>query len=207
VSVPAVRWSAPFPEKGEQIVTKPKVIIIKPGEEGLRGGAGLGTDPHRHRWLDIDAGGRPPRSSEPLCAKLVAALVDVPGNALCGKRGRQTREAVGDYLAIRFPAAPRATVRRASNIFLAITGFRRASPEQQEYQPESCSHAKEVAMPYAPARRIELTPEERRSCRNPVEQAAQIKGISPDTFREHFKHLIEQVTPKRQVVKLGAVLD
>jgi hypothetical protein len=62
-------------------------------------------------------------------------------------------------------------------------------------------------MPYAPPRRIELTPDERRNCRIPVEQAAEIKGVSIDTFREHFKHLIEQVTPGRQVVKLGNVLD
>jgi hypothetical protein len=62
-------------------------------------------------------------------------------------------------------------------------------------------------MPAAPARRIELTPEERLQCRIPVEQAAEIKGISEDAFREHFGHLIEQITPGRQAVKLGRVLD
>jgi hypothetical protein len=67
--------------------------------------------------------------------------------------------------------------------------------------------AMERPMPPAPARRIELTPEERRNCRIPIEQAAEIKGISLDAFREHFKHLIEKTTPGRHTVRLGDALD
>jgi hypothetical protein len=62
-------------------------------------------------------------------------------------------------------------------------------------------------MPFSPARRVELTPEERRKCLIPVEQAAEIKGISLCAFREHYAHLIEHITPKRLGVRLGNALD
>jgi hypothetical protein len=39
-----------------------------------------------------------------------------------------------------------------------------------------------------------------------VKQAAELKAISEEAFREHFGHLIEQTTPGRQTVKLGDVL-
>jgi hypothetical protein len=35
-----------------------------------------------------------------------------------------------------------------------------------------------------------------------VAEAARIKGISPDTFKRHYSHLIEQISPRRQAVKL-----
>jgi len=34
-----------------------------------------------------------------------------------------------------------------------------------------------------------------------------MRGISEDVFRERYGHLIEQASPKRQVVQLGRVLD
>ena len=39
-----------------------------------------------------------------------------------------------------------------------------------------------------------------------VPKAAAIKGISEDTFRRHYAHLIEQASPRRQVVKLKHVI-
>jgi len=40
----------------------------------------------------------------------------------------------------------------------------------------------------------------------PVAQAAELKAVSEDVFREHYSHLIRQVSPGRQAVKLGDVL-
>jgi hypothetical protein len=62
-------------------------------------------------------------------------------------------------------------------------------------------------MPAPTNHRLALTPEERRKCRVPVAQAAEIKGISEDAFKQHYAHLIEQTTPRRLTVKLGDVLD
>jgi hypothetical protein len=56
-------------------------------------------------------------------------------------------------------------------------------------------------------RRIELTPDLERRRRISVAQAAQLKGISEDTFRRHFSHLIKKTTPRRSTVKLGDVLE
>jgi hypothetical protein len=56
-------------------------------------------------------------------------------------------------------------------------------------------------------RRIELTPEQERRRRISVAQAAELKGVSVDTFRRHFSHLIEKTTPRRDTVRLGDVLD
>lgn len=55
--------------------------------------------------------------------------------------------------------------------------------------------------------RLELTPEQEKRRRISVQQAAELKGISEDTFRRHFPHLIEKITPRRDVVRLGDVLD
>jgi hypothetical protein len=55
--------------------------------------------------------------------------------------------------------------------------------------------------------RLELTPEQERRRRISVQQAAALKGVSVDTFRRHFGHLIEKVTPRRDVVRLGDALD
>jgi hypothetical protein len=35
-----------------------------------------------------------------------------------------------------------------------------------------------------------------------VTEAARIKGISEDSYRRHYSHTIEQVSPRRQAVKL-----
>jgi hypothetical protein len=39
-----------------------------------------------------------------------------------------------------------------------------------------------------------------------VPKAADIKGVSVDTFRRHYAHLIRQLSPRRQGVKLRALL-
>jgi DeoR/GlpR family transcriptional regulator of sugar metabolism len=39
-----------------------------------------------------------------------------------------------------------------------------------------------------------------------VAEAARLKGVSEDTFRRHYSHLIEQVSPRRQAVKLKHVI-
>jgi hypothetical protein len=54
--------------------------------------------------------------------------------------------------------------------------------------------------------RVELSPDEEKQRRISVAQAAELKNISPHTFRKHFKHLIERTTPGRHTVRLGDVL-
>jgi hypothetical protein len=58
-----------------------------------------------------------------------------------------------------------------------------------------------------PPPRLELTPEQERRRRISVREAARLKGISEDTFKRHFGHQIEKLTPRRNVVRLGDVLD
>jgi hypothetical protein len=43
--------------------------------------------------------------------------------------------------------------------------------------------------------------------RVPVSEAARMKGISEDTFRRRYSHLIDQVSDRRQAVKLKHVID
>jgi|GEM_PF-1005337 acyl-CoA-binding protein len=43
--------------------------------------------------------------------------------------------------------------------------------------------------------------------RIPVAEAAHLKGISEDTFRRRYSHLIEQVSPRRQAVKIKHVIS
>jgi hypothetical protein len=62
-------------------------------------------------------------------------------------------------------------------------------------------------MPPASLRKVTLSPDQERRRGISVDQAAEIKGISPDSFRRHFPHLIEKVTPRRDIVRLGDVLD
>jgi len=45
-----------------------------------------------------------------------------------------------------------------------------------------------------------------RERRIPVSEAAHMKGISEDTFRRRYAHLIEQVSPRRQAVKIKHVI-
>jgi hypothetical protein len=39
-----------------------------------------------------------------------------------------------------------------------------------------------------------------------VKQAAELKGVSQDTFKRHYAHLIRQVSPRRQTVKMRDLL-
>jgi len=55
--------------------------------------------------------------------------------------------------------------------------------------------------------RVILPPELQRHRKIPVAWAAEIKGISSDGFRRYYAHLIEQVSPRRQAVTLGKLLD
>lgn len=55
--------------------------------------------------------------------------------------------------------------------------------------------------------RVALPPELERYRKIPVPWAAEIKGISVDGFRRYYSHLIEQVSPRRQAVTLGRLLD
>jgi hypothetical protein len=52
-------------------------------------------------------------------------------------------------------------------------------------------------------RTLELTPEQEKRRRISVKEAAWLKGVSEDTFCRHFAHLIEKITPRRDVVRLG----
>lgn len=39
-----------------------------------------------------------------------------------------------------------------------------------------------------------------------VPEAAKLKGVSPDTFRRHYAHLIEKISPRRNAVKIRHVI-
>jgi hypothetical protein len=54
---------------------------------------------------------------------------------------------------------------------------------------------------------VALPPELQRYRKIPITWAAAIKGISVDGFRRHYAHLIDQVSPRRQAVTLGKLLD
>jgi hypothetical protein len=40
-----------------------------------------------------------------------------------------------------------------------------------------------------------------------VPEAARIKGISPDTFKRHYAHLIRKASPRRNTVKLRDLIE
>jgi hypothetical protein len=40
-----------------------------------------------------------------------------------------------------------------------------------------------------------------------VPEAAKLKGISPDTFKRHYAHLIRKVSTRRNTVKLRDLLS
>jgi hypothetical protein len=61
-------------------------------------------------------------------------------------------------------------------------------------------------MPAPTNYKIELSPELEKRRRVSVKFAAELKGISEDTFKKHYGHLIERTSPRRQTVKLGDVL-
>jgi hypothetical protein len=66
---------------------------------------------------------------------------------------------------------------------------------------------KDPAMPHPREYFVPLSPELEKKRRIPVKQAAELRGISEEVFRKQFGHLIEQASPRRQVVQLGRVLD
>ena len=57
---------------------------------------------------------------------------------------------------------------------------------------------------YAPT--ADLTPLDRQR-RIKVKEAAAFNDLSEATFRRHFPHLIEKITPRRDAVKLGDAID
>jgi hypothetical protein len=61
-------------------------------------------------------------------------------------------------------------------------------------------------MPAPTNYKIELSPELEKRRQVSVKFAAELKGISEDTFKKHYGHLIERTSPRRQTVKLGDVL-
>jgi hypothetical protein len=40
-----------------------------------------------------------------------------------------------------------------------------------------------------------------------VPEAAKLKGVSPDTFKRHYGHLIDKTSPRRNTVKLRKLLE
>jgi hypothetical protein len=62
-------------------------------------------------------------------------------------------------------------------------------------------------MPARTDNRIQLSLDFERRRIIPVPQAAKIWGISTDTFKRHYPHLIRKLSPRRNGVRLGDVLD
>jgi hypothetical protein len=50
-------------------------------------------------------------------------------------------------------------------------------------------------------------PEIARKQKIKVAEAAALAGVSEDTFRRRYSHLIKQLSPRRQGVSLGDALD
>jgi hypothetical protein len=95
---------------------------------GLAVATDFGGDVHRHRlqWIDIDAGGRPPRydmDAATLRDIALAKLRSAPPGELRGKRGQPTVEACQLYLELRVSIGgqqiPRAIIRDAIALFLS----------------------------------------------------------------------------------------
>jgi hypothetical protein len=55
--------------------------------------------------------------------------------------------------------------------------------------------------------RVELSEKNERRRIISVRQAAEIKGVSYDTFRRHYKNLIRNLSTRRRGVRLGDVLE
>jgi hypothetical protein len=63
-----------------------------------------------------------------------------------------------------------------------------------------------LAMPAPSDHRVSLAPEVERLRIVSVRQAAELKGVSLDTFKRHYAHLIRKLSPRRNGVRLGDVL-
>ena len=55
--------------------------------------------------------------------------------------------------------------------------------------------------------RVELTPEQQRRRKISLAQAVEITGLSEDTLRRRYGHLIKQLSPRRRGMNLGDALD
>jgi hypothetical protein len=64
-----------------------------------------------------------------------------------------------------------------------------------------------ISMPAPMERRVSLSPELERRRIISVQQAAEIKNLSEDTFKRHYPHLIKKLSPRRIGCELGEVLD
>jgi hypothetical protein len=62
-------------------------------------------------------------------------------------------------------------------------------------------------MPTPTKKSVTLSPAAERKKKIKVKEAADIAGVSENTFRRHYPHLIKQITPRCQAVELGDVLD
>jgi hypothetical protein len=62
-------------------------------------------------------------------------------------------------------------------------------------------------MPAQSNNRIELSPTLERRRFIGIDQAAEFLGISRDTFQRTYPHLIRRLSPRRNGVRLGDVLD
>jgi hypothetical protein len=85
-----------------------------------------------------------------------------------------------------------------------------ASEEELEYEePAEASKPGKKAKGRKKRKRprVALPPELERYRKISVPWAAEIKGISVDGFKRYYAHLIEQVSPRRQAVTLGRLLD
>ena len=59
----------------------------------------------------------------------------------------------------------------------------------------------------APIHRVQLTPEQERRRKVSLRQAEEITGLSEDTLRRRYGHLIKKLSPRRSGMDLGDVLD
>ena len=62
-------------------------------------------------------------------------------------------------------------------------------------------------MPAPTTRKLELSPELERKRFITIDEAAELKSISRDTFLRHYSHLVRELSPRRKGVRLGDVLD
>jgi hypothetical protein len=62
-------------------------------------------------------------------------------------------------------------------------------------------------MPAPTDLRVALTPEQQRRRIVSTRQASEILGLSEDTVRRVYPHLIKRISPRRVGIALGDVLD
>lgn len=58
-----------------------------------------------------------------------------------------------------------------------------------------------------PKVRPELPPDLMRLRMISIREAAELRGISVDSFKRHYSHLIQQVSPRRLAVRVGDLLN